>query len=233
MPPPESGRVPNLGVTLLSWRATSCFPRMDYPSNRSLCRFALCLVFGLAALLPAGRGQEVEVSAVKFAGLRSPSGSAGNWLENEITLIVKPVAGTPGQMVSRVKVGVLLGFELPATAGAARRFEHYRAEAECVALEPGRANVRFYLPPELVKRDQMHGDPKYWGVELSVGGRPLPAVKAAYALALASPEQRKNFQTRGAAAATANDGLLLPQYLTPFVNEYPRATPSFVRHELR
>lgn len=206
---------------------------MDRPSFRRLGRIVGVTAFGLIALLVSSLAQEVEVATVKFTGLRAPNGSAGNWLENEITLIVKPVAGTPGQMVSRVRVGVLLGFELPATAGSTRRLEHYRAEAECVALEPGRASVRFYLPPELVKRDQLHGDPKYWGVELAVGGRPVPAVKAAYALSLASPEQRKNFQTRGAAAAAANDGLLLPQFLTPFVNEYPRATPSFVRHEVR
>lgn len=206
---------------------------MVRPSLRRLCRTAGFTVFGLVALLIPSFAQEVEVATVKFSSLRAPNGSAGNWLENEISLIVKPLAGTPGLMVSRVRVGVLLGFELPATAGASRRLEHYRAEAECVALEPGRASVRFYLPPELVKRDQLHGDPKYWGVELAVGGRPVPAVKAAYALSLASPEQRKNFQTRGAAAAAANDGLLLPQFLTPFVNDYPRATPSFVRHEVR
>jgi len=29
----------------------------------------------------------------------------------------------------------------------------------------------------------------------------------------------------------ANDGILQPQFLTPFVNEYPRATPSFVRRD--
>lgn len=206
---------------------------MVRPFSRCLRRIVGFTALGWVALLVAGFAQEVEVATVKFSSLRAPNGSAGTWVENEITLIVKPVAGTPGQMVSRVRVGVLLGFELPATAGSTRRLEHYRAEAECVALEPGRATVRFYLPPELVKRDQLHGDPRYWGVELAVGGRPVPAVKAAYALSLASPEQRKNFQTRGAAAAAANDGILLPQFLSPFANEYPRATPSFVRLGVR
>ena len=61
----------------------------------------------------------------------------------------------------------------------------------------------------------------------------VPPAKAAYAPALASAEQRRNFQTRAAPAAAPNDGVLLPQYLTPFVHDYPRATPSFVRHEAR
>ncbi len=102
-----------------------------------------------------------------------------------------------------------------------------------MALEAGRTNVRFYLPPEIVKRDQLHGDPRYWGVEITAAGKALPPGRAAYATSLASAEQRKAFQTRATAAAAANDGILQPQYLTPFAHEYPRATPTFVRHDPR
>ena len=185
------------------------------------------LIFGSAV------AQEVEVTTVNFNNVRAPTGSNGTWLETEITLNVKAVPGNPSQMVSRVRVSLLTGFELPAAAGGERRLEHYRAEAECVALEPGRAYIRFYLPPELVKRDQLHGDPKFWGVELAVAGRALPPARAAYSPSLGTTEQRKNFQTRAGAAAVANDGILQPQFLTPFVNEHPRATPSFVRRDAR
>ncbi len=176
---------------------------------------------------------DVEVSTVRFGSVRAPTGSNGTWLEADIALTAKPPSGAAGQMVPRVRVALLVGFELPATSGAERRLEYYRAEAECVALEPGRANVRFYLPPELVKRDQLHGDPKYWGIELTAAGRPMPPSRAAYATSLAGMEQRKNFQAKGGTAAAGNDGLMQPQFLTPFVNEYPRATPSFVRREFR
>jgi hypothetical protein len=185
------------------------------------------------AAATAAVAQEVEVMTVKYTNVRAPTGSNGTWLEGDITLNVKPVVGNPSQMVSRVRVTLLVGFELPGTAGGERRLEHYRADAECVALEPGRANVRFYLPPEIVKRDQLHADPKYWGIELAVGGRAVPPARAAYVAALSSAEQRKNFQTRGGAAAVANDGILQPQFLTPFANEYPRGTPTFVRRDAR
>jgi hypothetical protein len=178
--------------------------------------------------------EAVEVTTVKFANLRAPTGANGSWLEAEIAVNVRPAPGSPAQMTSRVRVALLIAFELPAAAaGGERRLEYYRADAECVALEPGRANLRFYLPPELVKRDQLHGDPRYWGAEVTVAGRPIPPGRAAYAAALATPEQRTNFQARGAPAAAGNDGLLLPQYLTPFAHEYARATPSFVRREAR
>jgi hypothetical protein len=202
-------------------------------------RFNHRILVGLGVLLAvfcaAGpvRAQSVEIASVKFNNVRAPNGTAGTWLEGAIVLNAKPAPGSPGQMVPRVRVALLLAFELPALAGGERRLEYYHAEAECVALEPGRAEVRFYLPPEVVKRDQLHGDPKYWGIELSVEGKPIPAGRAAYAATLAGAEQRKNFQKRVTAAAGATDGILLPQYLTPFVNEYPRVTPSFVRKEAR
>ena len=198
-----------------------------------LPRCAFLLAPLLVAAASTSRAQEVEVLTVRFTNVRAPTGSNGTWLEMDITLTVRASPGNAAQMVSRVRVATLLGFELPATAGSERRIEHYRAEAECPALEPGRANIRFYLPPEIVKRDQLHGDPKYWGVELSAGGKAIAPARAAYATTLVSAEQRKNFQTRATTAAAANDGILQPQFLTPFVNEYPRATPSFVRRDAR
>jgi hypothetical protein len=195
---------------------------------RSYCLILLLLVWtGVAS------AQEVEVAAVRFMNVRAPTGSNGTWMEADVQLTVRPAPSAPRDIVSRVRVTLLIGFELPAPAGGERRIEHYRADAEAVGLEAGRADVRFYLPPELVKRDQLHADPKYWGVEIAVAGRAVPAGRSAYSPNLSSAEQRKNFQTRGGAAAAPNEGLLQPQYLTPFVNEYPRATPSFVRREPR
>ena len=205
---------------------------------RRLLRFFSLLLGGVAAAAAAtvvapASNPEVEVSAVKFANLRAPHGSSGNWYEATIALDVRPVPSTSGRMVARVRVTLTLGFELPAPPGGERRMEFYRAEAECVALETGRSDVRFYLPPELVKRDQLHGDPKYWGVELAAAGRAIPAGRGSYASSLPAAEARKSFQTRAAAGAGINEGLLQPQVLTPFALEYARATPSFVRRESR
>ncbi len=190
----------------------------------------------LACLLFAGRAlaaDEVDVSSVKFNNVRAPNNGVGTWLEADLALNVRPAPGSTGQMVSRVRVTLLVGCELPATAGGERRTEYYRAEAECVALEAGRTDVRFYLPPEIVKRDQLSGDPKFWLVDVTAGGRPQTIGRAGAATALPNAEARKNFAARATAGAGPNDGLLLPQYLTPFATEYTRATPSFVRRESR
>ena len=186
-----------------------------------------------ALCVPSLAAEEVEVTSVKFSNLRAPSGAPGNWFEADVALLAKPAPGSSGQMVSRVRVVLLAGFEFPAVAGGDRRIEHFRAEVDCVARESGRADVRFYLPPELVKRHQLHGEPKYWGVELLAGGKPVAAAKAAYSASLPGADLRKNFQTKATPLAAANDGILVPQYLTPFINEYPRGTPTFVRREVR
>lgn len=196
-------------------------------------RLAACVLALLAeAARAAAASPAVEVASLRCNAARPANGGAP-WLEVNVLLNVRPSPGSPAQMVSRVRVGVLLAFELPAPAGSTRRLEAYAGAVECVALEPGRAEVRFYLPPELVKRDQLRGDPKFWGVELIVGGQPVPPGKGAWSAGLASPAARREFQQRTAASAAANEGLLQPQHLTPFALEHPRNTPSVVRREPR
>jgi hypothetical protein len=191
-----------------------------------------CLVVFMSARLAAA--EEVEVASVKFAAVRAPNSAGGPWLETTVALEARPAAGAPGRMTGRVRVLLTLGFELPGAAGGGRRTEYYAAEAECVALEAGRTEVRFYLPPELVKRDQLHGDPKAWSVEVTVGGRPqAPARSSASAALSEQPDARREFLARAGAGAAGNAGLLVPQYLTPFAGEYSRTTPSFVRREGR
>jgi hypothetical protein len=184
--------------------------------------------FGLC-LSGAPAGPEVEVGSVRFAGVRPPQGGGAMWQEIDVNLVVKPAPVSAGGMASRVKVAVLVSYELPAAVGGSRQLQHYRSEAECIALEPGHAHVRFYLPPESVKRDQIRGEPKLWAVDLAVGGRAILPGRLAAATSLTTPEQRRRYQAEAAAGAVANDGILQAQYLTPFHLEYPRSTPSFVR----
>lgn len=189
-----------------------------------VCAFVLCA----AALVAA---EEVEVSSVRFSNVRLPEDASEAWLEASVSLQARPARDRLGNMVPRVRVTLLTGFEVPGSAGRARRVEYYRTQAECVALESGRSEVRFYLPPEIVQRDQLHGDPKFWLVELAIAGGSVPPAHAATSQTLSATLLRKEFLTRHESAAPANDGIFLPQYLTPFATAYPRATPSFIRRE--
>jgi len=187
---------------------------------------------GFALVVPAACGAEVvEVNTVRFALAHPVNNTAASWLEATVVLNVAPPANAPGHMVSRVRVLLAVSWESPALAGGSPRTEYYRSEVECVALPAGRSDVRFYFPPELVKRDHLQGSPRVWAVELAVEGRTLQPARGATAIALGEAAARRAYLSAVAIGAVANEGLLQPQYLTPFLLEYPRTTVTCVRRE--
>ena len=189
------------------------------------------LTLGLAWSHVLCRAAEVEVAAVRFAPARPSTNPSAPWLEATVAINVVPPPDAPGRMVSRVRVQLWVGVESPALTGSPARTDYYRAEVECLALPSGRSEVRFYFPPEWVKRDQLQGAPRNWAVELAVAGRAVPPARAASATALGEAASRRAFFVAALAGAPANDGCLQPQYLTPFAQEYPRNTVTFVRRE--
>jgi hypothetical protein len=143
-----------------------------------------------------------------------------------------PAATANRNFVNRVKVTLNLGiFSVKAPQGAAIPDTYYRASAEAVAVETtGRTSFRFYLPPEIVKRDQISGPQRFYLVELSVGGQAVPLSKGDFPSNFTTPAIVESFRGKVAAEATANEGILLPQYLTPF-GSGGNNTPSFIRTE--
>jgi hypothetical protein len=192
---------------------------------------ALAVVPSRAADAPAGMAATpstkpaVEVSNVSFD---SPVG-AGNALPwQEVSVEVKVNSGTKEQkeFVNRVRVTLTLGTEV--TVGA-KRIDFYRASVEAVSLEVGpKAVFRFYLPPEIVKRDSLHGETKYYAVELSVAGQTM---NPSHFSSSPSIPNVLTFLAKAASDATPNDGILLPQMLTPFAHDNTKPAPTFVRPE--
>ncbi len=196
---------------------------------RFLPLLAVCLSILALALRAAPPTGEAEVGTVRFKLVRPASGAADAWLEADVVVNAHPSPGSAAGLLPRVRLTLTLAPEI-VMAGAPRQLEFFRASAEAVALRAGLNSVRFYLPPELVLRDALRGDVRLWRVEVSlVGGKNGASTR--FSTALGSAEARKAFAAQAAAAAAENDGLLLPQYLTPFAPEYPNATPSFVRRE--
>jgi hypothetical protein len=95
-----------------------------------------------------------------------------------------------------------------------------------------RSIYRFYLPPEIVKRDQINGDLKFYLVEVFVDGKALPLGKNNFPVTtLSSAAILESFRGKVSGSAGANDGILLPQYLTPFANGGSPPAPTFIRIE--
>jgi hypothetical protein len=197
-----------------------------------LLRFASWMVGALAlpcVLLPASErnaappaAPEVAVRVVRSELLRQ----AGGWLEIDVQIVVKTRSASV-RFAERVRVTLSLACEPAGPSGTDLRF--FRATTEAVALPAGTSHLRFYLPPEVVERDRVRTDRLHSLVELEMEGQSLPAVAAAMSTALHPPGQLARFKVRVAAEAPANDGILVPQVLSPFAFDPRRPAPTVVR----
>ena len=174
----------------------------------------------------------IDVANVKFNNVRANTGS---WYEAEVEIQPKGPQPTDNRnFINRVKVTFSLGiFSVKAPQGSKVPDTFYRASAEAIAIEAtgGKTVFRFYLPPEIVKRDQISGDQKFYMVELFLDGQALPLTKSNVSNSMNSAVLVDGFRNKVSSDAGANDGIMLPQYLTPFANTGSPPAPSFIRIE--
>jgi hypothetical protein len=201
------------------------------------CRVLLCacalLFSGVApASAQTATPSPIEVNTVRFNTVRA--GSSG-WYEAEIEIQPKGPQPTDNRnFINRVKVTFSLGiFSVKAAQAVKVPDTYYRVSAEAVAIETsgGKTVFRFYLPPEIVKRDQITGDQKFYLVELFVDGKALPLTKSSVSSSMNSSVLVEGFRNKVSSDAGANDGIMLPQYLTPFAFGGSPPAPSFIRNE--
>jgi len=187
-----------------------------------LAPVAMVMFPGSSSSAQTNAAAEVEVRTVKFSTVRQGGGGSG-WLEATVELAVR--GGTGGgpyaRFVDRVQVSLSL-----AVRKRTEGHEFFRSSTELVSLEAGRAAVRFYLPPEILEREQVNTDPYAYLVDIAVRGR---TVATAASPVLRSPDALQSFKDRVAQSAPGNDGILVPQYESPFMMENPGDTPSAIR----
>jgi hypothetical protein len=164
-----------------------------------------------------------EVAQVRFERVRS------EWYQVDVEVDVRSAPENPARFVDRLRVRLNLGFRV--TVGG-DRWEFYQAESTAVTVAQGKAHFRFYLPPEVVRRDRLSGAADYWAVQLALGGQPVPVTRRQVSTTLPNPTVLENFLARVSAEAPANAGVLVPQHLSPFADaDLGRGTPSFLRPE--
>lgn len=203
------------------------------PKAKRLC--LILLLGGLTAAVGAS-AQPVTVENVRFARERVP-GMDGQWLETTVELRGGPsIEGGEGPGARHnSRIEVILQSAHAVGDPVDGRFEFYRSRLEVPALAQNRrVFVYFYLPPEVVERDRITGEPQAWRVALAVDGQPLPNAPGQYSRNLAAPQTAQSFMRRIAEDAPRNDGIMLPIYLTPFYQREAgrfRDLPSFIRRE--
>lgn len=169
---------------------------------------------------------EVSVYQVDFRLVDQP-GRGDSWYRVEVGLDVGhggPPAERNSRFVDRVKVEAALSFETERADG--RGFDFYSSEVSFPALAVGRHVARFYLPPEIVERDRLRGEPFAFEIAVSDAGG-SDARLASRNLGEAAAVER--FRSLARESSPVNEGILLPQHLTPFWLSEPDNSPSPVR----
>ena len=186
----------------------------------------------VALLLAIPSIASVGVREIEFNKVDEYS-SEGEWLECAIEVDVRRDASDRlrkrPEYIDDLVVNLTLGIEVESYRQRQRGFEFYTSEASLVSLKEGRHFVRFYLPPEVVERDRIGSGIRYFLVRLARTGETLHEYASDD---LRRPDIRESFLGRVEGESSKNDGLLLPQWKTPFVTAYSDDTPSFKGSEI-
>ncbi|MBL4575191.1 MAG: hypothetical protein JKY51_03720 [Opitutaceae bacterium] len=188
------------------------------------------LTFQVAAQSSDASGFSVKVREVAFASMR-PAGAGDSWLETTVELDVRgdgTLEGANSRYVDRVKVALSLGIQSRLTENG---FRFFRSEAEAVTLKNGKAQFRFYLPPEVVERDRVRGRASAYMVQIYVDGKLLPLASENVSGMLRTGKALQSFKDHIARDAIRNEGILVSQFDSPFLFDYRGSTPSFVRKQ--
>ncbi|MDQ8185521.1 hypothetical protein [Pelagicoccus sp. SDUM812002] len=180
------------------------------------------LVALVLALGSPGFASEIGVVRVDFE-LVNQEGGREPWYEIAVVVSVEEGESDPDanpRFADDVTVSVALAAEV--NRGRGRGYEFYANRMEYPALEVGQHAVRFFLPPEIVKRDRVRGEPFAYEIEVfSAEGLEFSLVSNN----LDNPAALQSFHSQ-LAASKSDSSVLLPQYQTPFAWAYPRDTPT-------
>jgi hypothetical protein len=192
-------------------------------------------VYLVLAVLGSGRAQEesrdsntnVEIARVQSGTIRANGGDT--WYQVEVTVRVKGAGSGRSRYASGVGINLSLATEVKEAEGG---LEFYRAAVTAVALESGQHTVRFFIPPEVVSRDRLQTALRYWVIDLTAAERELPINRSQVGDGFSSPAALENFRQRLAVRSKQNEGVLLPQHLTPFRDTAGvDTTPTMTRAE--
>ena len=193
------------GVCSMNFRPTMVFWRAP---------LILLAMTGLDANGQNVKPAAVDVADVRFSSVRDETGEV--WWMGEVAVQVEAgPSGGRARFADRVRVELQWGVEAPTAPGG---FLFYRAAASAAALEAGRSVYRFYLPPEIIRRERIEAAPRYWTARVSVAGVDVPDSRRSVGAGFSSAEAVANFRRQLAVRAPAQDGVLLPWYLTPFAH---------------
>lgn len=176
----------------------------------------LCPLFCFSKGVPP-----IIVRGTHFEYFQPTALGAPKWLCATVELQGGPMLNGNAS-TDRFNSNIIVAFSMATESPAYRSqpvLKYYRSKVRLPALEiDERVYVRFFLPPEIVRRDELARVPAASLVELSLEGTSLPFQPENATGLINSLDRLQSFKATVETEAPKNDGLLLPLHLTPFYN---------------
>lgn len=167
-------------------------------------------LFSASAVNAAGGPQPVEIEDVKF----NTNVGQLKWTQCEIKLKPgnNPDPKAPNRdYVDNVKVTLSLGYVRDSKE---KTFFFYQSSMTLVTLESQKNKIiSFFLPREIVERDNLSKEPDYWLIQLEVDGKELNPKTDHMSSNLHSREALNSFKGK---PFSDTDGILVPAHRSPY-----------------
>ena len=195
------------------------------------------LLFSLCALLfsqpaqPAAPGAQLnQIPAgtislsrdLVFDQIRSRGAGGGTWMMAAMELVpnANPIPQARNkEFLEDVELTLSLAYDRGAGADGKPQFDFYSSRVRIAIIKAReRLPLHFFIPGYIVERDRLPREPKYWAVEISIGGIPQEASANTVSREYKTPQMLKflpSFLGKVAQEGRPNEGLLMPEYLAP------------------
>ncbi|MDR2513249.1 MAG: hypothetical protein LBD01_05595 [Puniceicoccales bacterium] len=134
--------------------------------------------------------------------------------------------------VDKIKVTLTIAYPVSAKAKASgardvAAYAFYSASSTILTMQRNtKGSVFFYLPGEVIKREQLASTPEGYIVEIEVDGKAQPAILSRK---LKTPKEENGFREMAGQALFKTAGVLLPQYHVP--DDRRPSSPALIRED--
>ncbi|MEM8550247.1 MAG: hypothetical protein AAGF10_05595 [Verrucomicrobiota bacterium] len=173
----------------------------------------LLLVSSTCLLLGQGT-MPVTVSSVKF----NKGVGDFNWSNVVIDLQVNnnpfEDSSLNPRYVDNVGVKLTLGYTIDRSE---KKFFVVQSDVMIATMEVGKKrSMAFWLPYDIVQRNNLGKTPDFWVVELTVSGQAIPLQPANASSSLPNADRLQQFMSMASQQLPQTEGILVPYYLSPY-----------------
>ena len=200
-----------------------------------------CIPLLVSLLLPPfALAQQKETGLIEVRSVRfnQRAGASG---DTSVVISITPKNGETSpsgrRYVNDITLTLYLGYEIRFQGETS--FKYFRSSIAFTALETSiNRDIAFWLPEDIVERDGLSRDPKYWVVEVKINGKLIDIDKSNYRRRTSSALTQLITRNGNTAftnfvreASSGPKGILRPTYLTDNEEVDRRGAPAYIREK--